>query len=72
MDLPWQVWDLVCWSAVWGWQVMVSLGPEGRTMVGNDQAHEVHGKPEPLKSLASVSPGDSQGSSPCQVHVGLT
>lgn len=44
---------------------MVSLGPEGKTMVGNDQAPEVRGKPEPLKKELGLSlSGDSQGSSP--------
>lgn len=55
MELPWQVWDLGCWSAVWGWQVIVSLGPEGRTVVGNDRAHEVCAKPEPLKQELGLS-----------------
>lgn len=34
---------------------MVSLGPEGRTVVGNDQAHEVCAKPEPLKQELGLS-----------------
>ena len=31
------------------------MGPEGRTVVGNDQAHEVCAKPEPLKQELGLS-----------------
>ena len=53
---------------------MVSLGPEGRTMVGNDQAHEVHGKPEPLKkelglSLSRRLSGEFSTSSACRSYL---
>ena len=66
LGLSRQVWDSVCWSAVWGWQVVVHLEKEGRIVVGTDQAHEMHGNSEPLKEKLglSASPGGSRESSP--------
>lgn len=66
LGLSWHVWDSVCWSAVWGWQVVVNSELDGWTVVGTDQACEMRGNPEPLKKELglSVLPGSSQGSSP--------